>query len=307
MAGIEVGIRAPHGLFASGPEAIAAFGAGVERAGLDRIWVGDHVSFRGGQGYDGLLQAAVLAALTRAIAIQTAVYLLALRHPLPVARQVASICEMAGGRFVMGVGVGGDDPREMANCGVDPAKRGRRTDESLSVLRCLLAGDVVDHNGTEFRVEAASIRPVPSQPVPIVVGGRSEAAWRRAGRFSDGWLAVFTDPSRLGEGVGRVEEEAELAGRTGVEWDHGILMWCGFAADRRVARSLVAPTVEGLYQMPFERFERYVPYGRPEDVAEAARPYIEAGVGHVLLSPLAADPEEALAGAATVRQMLRSA
>jgi alkanesulfonate monooxygenase SsuD/methylene tetrahydromethanopterin reductase-like flavin-dependent oxidoreductase (luciferase family) len=306
MAEVAVGMRAPHGLFASGPDAISDFAAGVERAGLDRIWVGDHVSFRGGQGYDGLLQSAVLAALTRSVTIQTAVYLLSLRHPVPVARQIASICEMANGRFVMGVGVGGDDPRETANCGVDPAKRGRRTDESLSILRRLLAGEVVDHIGPEFTLAAASIRPVPSQPVPVVVGGRSEAAWRRAGRFAEGWLAVFTSPSRFREGAERVDEEAERAGRGGLDWDHGILLWCGLAADRGVARSLIAPAVEDLYRMPFERFERYVPYGSPEAVAEAAQPYVEAGAGHVLLSPLAADPEEGLAGVAEVRRLLRN-
>jgi alkanesulfonate monooxygenase SsuD/methylene tetrahydromethanopterin reductase-like flavin-dependent oxidoreductase (luciferase family) len=307
MAEVEVGIRAPHGLFASGPDSIAEFTAKVERAGLDRIWVGDHVSFRGGQGYDGLLQAAVLAALTRTVAIQTAIYLLALRHPLPVARQVASICEIAPGRLVMGVGVGGDDPGEMANCGVDPAKRGLRTDESLAVLRRLLAGEVVDHNGPEFKTVDASIRPVPSRPVPFLVGGRSEAALRRAGRFSEGWLALFTDAARFGAGVGRVDAEAERAGRTDVAWDHGILLWCGFGTDRRAARSSVAPAVEGLYRMPFERFERYVPYGSAEEVAEVARSYVEFGAGHVLLSPHAADPEEALEGAATVRRLLRRA
>lgn len=306
MAKLEVGIRAPHRIFASGPDAVAEFAVGVERAGLDRIWVGDHVSFRGGQGYDGLLQAAVLASLTRTVTVQTAVYLLSLRHPVPVARQVASICEMAAGRFVMGVGVGGDDPQEMTNCGVDPAKRGRRTDESLSVLRRLLAGEVVDHSGPEFTISGAYIRPQPAPPVPVLVGGRSEAAWRRAGRLSEGWLAVFTDPRRFGEGALRVEEEAGCSGRAGVRWDHGILLWCGFAADRKVARSLVAAAVEDLYQMPFERFEPHVPYGTPEEVAEVARLYVEAGAHHVLLSPLAADREEALAGVATVSSLLRT-
>jgi alkanesulfonate monooxygenase SsuD/methylene tetrahydromethanopterin reductase-like flavin-dependent oxidoreductase (luciferase family) len=307
MAKVEIGIRAPHSIFGSGPDAIAAFATGVERAGVDRIWVGDHVSFRGGQGYDGMLQAAVLASLTRTVTVQTAVYLLPLRHPVPVARQAASICEIAPGRFVMGVGVGGDDPQEMVNCGVDPARRGRRTDESLSVLRRLLAGEVVDHSGPEFSISGASIDPVPFPPVPVVVGGRSEAARRRAGRFSEGWLALFTDPSRFGEGILRVQEEAVRSGRTEVPWDHGILFWCGLAANREKARSLVAPAVEGLYRMPFERFERYVPYGGPEEVADVARLYVEAGAGHLLLSPLAADPEEALAGAAAVSRLLRAA
>jgi alkanesulfonate monooxygenase SsuD/methylene tetrahydromethanopterin reductase-like flavin-dependent oxidoreductase (luciferase family) len=189
---VEVGIRAPHGLFRSGPEAIAGFVSQVEASGLDRIWVGDHVSFRGGQGYDGLLQAAVLSAVTRAVTIQTAVYLLPLRHPMPVARQVASVAEIAPGRFVFGVGVGGDDRDETANCGVDPAGRGRRTDESLSLVRRLLGGEVVDHPGPRFPLSRAMIRPAPSEPVPVAVGGRSRAALDRAWGCS--WIRTVLPP-----------------------------------------------------------------------------------------------------------------
>lgn len=303
---LQIGIRVPHGLFAEGPDALSRFARSVESEGLDRIWVGDHVSFRGGQGYDGLLQAAVLAALTRTVTIQTAVYLLALRHPVPAARQVASISEMAPGRIILGVGVGGDDPDESINCGVNPKRRGRRTDESLSVLRRLLAGEVIDHAGPEFTLESASIRPVPAEAVPVVVGGRSEAAWNRAGRWSEGWLAVFTDADRFGEGIHRVTDAAASADRSGVEWDHGVLMWCGLADERQAARRLVGPAMEGLYRMPFERFERYVPCGPAEAVAEMASRYIEAGASHVLLSPHAADLDEAVAGVATVRRLLGS-
>lgn len=302
----EIGIRAPHGLFSSGPDAIARFAGAVEEVGIDRVWVGDHVSFRGGQGYDGLLQAAVLSALTTRVTVQTAVYLLPLRHPMPVARQIASIAEMAPGRFVFGVGVGGDDQKETANCGVPHARRGRRTDESLDLVRRLLAGDVVDHGGPEFPLSEASIRPVPAVPVPMAVGGRSGAALARAGRLSEGWLGVFVDPDRFRFSCATVLEGAEAAGRGPVDWRHGILVWCGFGPDREVARRMVAPAVEGLYRMPFERFEGYVPYGRPADVADAVRPYIDAGAAYVLLSPLAEHPDEALAGAAAVRDALRS-
>lgn len=303
---LEVGVRAPHSLFGSGPDGIAAFTEKVEASGLDRIWVGDHVSFRGGQGYDGLLQAAVLASLTRRVTIQTAVYLLPLRHPLPVTRQVASVAEIAPGRFVFGVGVGGDDPHETSNCGIDHAGRGRRMDESLSLVRRLLSGEAVDHAGPTFPLSDALIRPVPAEPVPVVVGGGSPAALRRAGRLSEGWLALFVDPERFVRGVRSVVEEGVHSGRSGISWQHGLLAWCGFGSTREQARSAVAPAVEGLYQMPFERFERYVPHGRAEDVAAALRPFADGGASHILLSPWAADEEEAIGGAAEVRQLLRT-
>jgi alkanesulfonate monooxygenase SsuD/methylene tetrahydromethanopterin reductase-like flavin-dependent oxidoreductase (luciferase family) len=301
---VEVGIRAPHALFAAGPQAIATFASEVEGSGLDRIWVGDHVSFRGGQGYDGLLQAAVLSALTRTITIQTAVYLLPLRHPVPVARQVASVAEIAPGRFVFGVGVGGDDRREPANCGVDPGDRGRRADESLMLVRRLLAGEVVDHPGPRFPLNEASVRPAPDPAVPVVVGGRAQAALERAGRLSEGWLGVFVNPERFGASVATVMDAAQAAGRGRLAYRHGVLVWCGFGPSRQAARALVAPAVESLYQMPFERFEAYVPYGSPDDVAGALAPYVAAGVGYILLSPLAPDIHQAVHGAATVRRLL---
>jgi alkanesulfonate monooxygenase SsuD/methylene tetrahydromethanopterin reductase-like flavin-dependent oxidoreductase (luciferase family) len=304
MLPVEVGIRAPHALFGAGPDAIATFVSGVEASGLDRIWVGDHVSFRGGQGYDGLLQAAVLSALTRTVTVQTAVYLLPLRHPVPVARQVASIAEIAPGRFVFGVGVGGDDRLEPANCGVDPADRGRRTDESLTVVRRLLAGEVVDHSGPRFPLSQASIRPAPDPPVPVVVGGRAPAALKRAGRSSEGWLGVFVSPDRFTTSVATVMEAAATADRGHLEYRHGLLVWCGFGPSREAARALVAPAVESLYRMPFERFDAYVPYGSPEDVAAALAPYVDAGAAYLLLSPIAPDTQEAVHGAATVRRLL---
>jgi alkanesulfonate monooxygenase SsuD/methylene tetrahydromethanopterin reductase-like flavin-dependent oxidoreductase (luciferase family) len=304
---LEVGIRAPHGVFSAGPDEISRFASAAEAGGLDRIWVGDHVSFRGGQGYDGLLQAAVLATLTRRITVQTAVYLLPLRHPLPVARQVASVAELAPGRFVFGVGIGGDDEKETANCGVPPARRGRRADESLTLVRRLLAGDVVDHPGPDFPLSEAAIRPTPAVPVPIAVGGRSDSALRRAARLSDGWLGVFVDAPRYQRSVRAVEEQAERAGRVQVGWQHGMLIWCGFGPDRESARQMVAPAVEGLYRMPFEQFERYVPYGRPAHVAGAIEPYLSAGVSYVLLSPFASCPDEAMDSALAVKALLAGA
>src|SRR5437773_2779896 len=89
--------------------------------------------------------------------------------PRPVdLRHVASTAAIAPGRFVFGVGVGGDDPDEAANCGVDPTDRGRRTDESLALVRRLLAGETVDHSGPRFPLRRASIRPTPRPGVPVV-------------------------------------------------------------------------------------------------------------------------------------------
>jgi alkanesulfonate monooxygenase SsuD/methylene tetrahydromethanopterin reductase-like flavin-dependent oxidoreductase (luciferase family) len=301
---VEVGVRVPHELVAA-PGGVARFGAAADAAAVDRLWVGDHVSFKGGQGYDGLLMAAALAAVTTRVTIQTAVYLLPLRHPMPVARQVAGVAQQAPGRLIFGVGVGGEDPREVFNCGVNPATRGRRMDESLELVRRLLAGHCVDHSGDAFALEQALIRPVPDPAVPIVVGGRSPAALRRAGRLGDGWLGVWVDPDRYRHSLDVVAEAAEVAGRPEGPWDHGLLMWCGIAPTAEAARPPLAAAMESLYKLPFERFARYSPAGRPQDVAEAAAPFVEAGMRTLLLAVVAEDAEAALAGAGEVRTLLR--
>ena len=94
---ITVGLRVPHEL-PGGAAGLRDFAARVEATGIDRLFVGDHVTFRGGAGFDGLVNAAALAVATRRVTVQTAVYLLPLRHPVPVARQVASLAALAPGR-----------------------------------------------------------------------------------------------------------------------------------------------------------------------------------------------------------------
>lgn len=131
----------------------------IERAGLDGVVVGDHVSFNGGQGTDGLIQAAALLAAHDRLIVKTGIYLLPLRHPVPVARQLATISQIAPGRLVFGIGVGGEDPHEYEVCEVPHKERGARADEALELLRRLLAGDPVTHHGRFFNVVDAEIFP----------------------------------------------------------------------------------------------------------------------------------------------------
>jgi alkanesulfonate monooxygenase SsuD/methylene tetrahydromethanopterin reductase-like flavin-dependent oxidoreductase (luciferase family) len=303
---LRVGFRPPHDTFRQGPRALGALLTRAEALGLDQVCVGDHVSFHGGQGFDGLVQATALAALAPRMEVHTAVYLLPLRHPVPVARQVASLAELAPGRLVFGVGLGGEDPHELAVCGVDPTTRGRRMDESLSIVRRLLAGEAVTYAGQFFQIRDARIAPAPSPPVPILVGGRSPRAARRAGLHGDGWIGVWVTPDRFTATTAEVEQTGERAGRRGVPWQHELLAWCGFGVTREDARNRVAGPMEQLYRIPFERFERYTPHGTPTDVAEALLPYVDAGCRSINLVAQAADPDEAVESVAAVRRALRA-
>jgi alkanesulfonate monooxygenase SsuD/methylene tetrahydromethanopterin reductase-like flavin-dependent oxidoreductase (luciferase family) len=287
--------------------AAAAYLDRVHDAGIDHVCCGDHVSFFVGVGLDGLLQATAIAMLHPTLPVMTGVYLLPLRHPVLVARQLSDLDQLAPGRLIFGVGIGGEDRHEVEMCGVDPATRGRRMEECLAVLRELSTGAPAAFHGEFFDLEHAHVIPAPAEPIPIIVGGRSDAAARRAGRLGDGWLGIWNSARRFGEVVEIIADEAGRTGRDDPPTRHAMQVWCGIADTKERARAHVAPAMESFYQIPFERFEKYSPYGTADDVAEFLAPYVEAGCTTFNLLPQADDRESALAGAAAVKNLLARA
>src|SRR3984957_12194589 len=229
----RLGMLTPIGLLDQAPETARAYLSRVAAEGIDYICCGDHVSFFGGTGFDGLVQAAALSMLHPALPVHTGVSLLPLRHPVLVARQLADIARMAPGRLVFGTGIGGEDRHEVAICGVDPATRGLRMDECLAIVRQLLTGKAVTFRGTFFNLDEAIIAPAPAEPVPIIVGGRSDAAIRRAGRLGDGWLGIWNSPRRFSVAVEMAAEEAARVGRPDPPRRHAMQVWCGLAESKQ--------------------------------------------------------------------------
>ena len=301
--GIRVGLSIPPAGFASHGEAVAYVHSAAE-AGLDHLVTADHISFFGGRGRDGLMTVSWLAGLHPTIGVYVGVYLLALRHPVAVARQVSTLADQAPGRLTFGVGVGGEDRHEMEVVGVDPATRGRRTDEALDVLRPLLAGKTVDHYGEFYDAPEAAVLPAPAPPVPITVGGRSDAAVRRAGLRGDGWLASWCSPRRFAEGVALAEATAAEAGRTGVSWQHGYQIWVGLGDTPAEGAALLGPAMERFYGVPYSAFERYSPVGTPAQIADWLRPYVDAGAVDFNIAPIAVTDAERVAGTAEIRSLL---
>jgi alkanesulfonate monooxygenase SsuD/methylene tetrahydromethanopterin reductase-like flavin-dependent oxidoreductase (luciferase family) len=286
------------------PERLRTTLGHVADEGVDHLCVGDHVSFFVGAGSDGLITATSLLAAQAALPVYVGLYLLPLRHPVTVARQLATIAQLAPGRLTLGVGVGGEDPHEVAICGVDPKTRGRRMDECLRLLRSLATGTAVSFDGEFFALEDALVLPPPSPPIRLIVGGRSDAAVRRAARLGDGWLGIWVSPRRYTEVCDRFACDAAKAGRDPSRFEHALNVWCGFATTRDEARESLARKMEHFYQMPFEPFERYSPYGLPEDVAEFLRPYVDAGCSTVNVIPCARDDEQAIAAVGELRALL---
>lgn len=278
----------------------------IERSAIDHPFIADHISFHTGLGMDGIVDAATLAAMGRKYRVYIGVYLLALRHPVPAARQLASLSASAPGRIVLGVGLGGEDPHELEICGVEKRTRGARTNESLIALRKLLRGEPASHACDFFEFSEALILPKPEPRIPIVIGGRSDAAIRRAGTLGDGWLGVWCSPNRYAAALEQVNAHADRANRS-PEWHHGLQLWLGVGEDEAEARRFVAAGMEDMYRMPFERFERYTPYGSPERVAEFLAPYVEAGARDLNLTPRGANWSECMAHVHEVSLILKRA
>lgn len=275
----------------------------AESLGLDSIVVGDHVTFHG-YGNDGLTLLTAMAAVTERVELKTGIYLLPLRHPVPVALQCAQIDQLSGGRLVLGIGIGGEDPHEFTSCGVDPRTRGARTNESVQILKRLWEQDGVTFDGKHFQLDDVTVYPKPLRSVPIFIGGRSDAAFRRAGRYGDGYTGIWQTTDRFREAGEKIAGAAQAAGRDPLGLELGMQFWCSVGASREEARATVAAAMEATYRTPFERFERYTPYGTAHEVAEQLLPYLECGARHLNLIVSQDTHHESAERAAEVREAL---
>jgi alkanesulfonate monooxygenase SsuD/methylene tetrahydromethanopterin reductase-like flavin-dependent oxidoreductase (luciferase family) len=285
---------------------VAAWAREAEASGVDGVFVGDHVTFYG-SGSDGLMKLAPIAAVTTKLELQTCVYLLALRHPTPVALQCAMIDQVSQGRLILGVGIGGEDPNEWWACGVDPKTRARRTDESLQVLRSLWTRETTTFDGKYFQLKDVRMRPKPYREGGVVlqVGGRSDAALQRTARYADGWTGIWVSVRRFVEAGERMAEFAAKAGRGDVTFTRGMQVWMGVDDDKSAARQKVGGSMHAFYRVPFESFEKWTPYGTPGEIAEFLAPYVEAGCEHFNFV-IADAPEATLEKALAVRDALRA-
>ena len=197
-------------------ETVTSCARAAEDAGLDEIWVVDHIAIPPGdaEGSDGryldpLATLAFLAGATQRIGLGTAVLILPYRPALPTAKWIATIQELSGGRLRLGVGVGWMHA-EFRAAGVDRARRGAIADETLAFLNECFASnedDVVVAHGQPFL-----FRPKPPRP-PIFVGGAPPHALARAVRFGDGWTPMGMDPEKLREPIEELKRRATEAGR----------------------------------------------------------------------------------------------
>lgn len=258
----------------------------VDRCGYDSMWVGDHVAFTIAI-FDPLLQLAQAAVLSRRLMFGTDVFLLPLRHPIPIAKQVSTLDHLTEGRFIFGVGVGGEFPKEYEACGVPLNERGARLTESLTVMRKLWTGEPVSHAGRFFNFEGVRMQPPPRQSggPPIWCGGRSDPALRRIGRMTDGWMSYVVTPDMYRQGLEKIAAAAGEAGRT---FDRGFgtahLLFARIDDTYEKALDAATVSLSQRYAMDFRKAaQRYCALGTPQDVVETIFKFQQAGVRHLIL------------------------
>ncbi len=291
-------------------DAVRTTTALADRVGLDSLWVGDHIAFAV-PIMDPLLQLAQAAALSDRLHFGTSVYLLPLRHPTPVAKQVGTLDRLCDGRLTFGVGIGGEFPNEFAACGVPVRERGARLSEGMDVLRSLWSGDKVSHHGKFFSFEDVLMRPKPVQVggPPIWCGGRSEAALKRAGRKADGYISYVVTPDMYRQALATMASAADEAGREIKQFGTAHLLF--FRIDDSFEKSWDVAT-EHLSERYASDFrgpaKKYCALGKPEDVAARINEFVEAGVRHIIIdsvSPLQERHAQVERFAQEVRPLLR--
>jgi probable F420-dependent oxidoreductase len=281
---MRYGICLPNFTDLATPDAIDAAAAAAERLGWDAAWTTDHVLVDRGEAaadyrtnFDAIQTLAWVGARHSRLRLGTSVIVVPQRNAVVLAKELATLDALSGGRVIAGVGVGWNE-REFANLGMGDrfSIRGAYLDEAIGLWRHLWSGSSEPFAGRVHRMEDFVFGPLPAQgaALPIIVGGRSEAALRRAGRLGDGYHSSATRPSAYAERVPVVRAAAEEAGRPMPALSARVRVEFGAASDRY-----------------------YAMRGTPEDVAAEVRAFKDLGVEELALWFVVDSPEAIVAAA----------
>lgn len=259
----------------------------IERLGFETLWVRDHVLWHS-PVLDPFTVLGAIAARTSRIRLGPGVLLLPLRSPALVAKAVATLDFISGGRALLGVGIGGEFPKEYEACGVPVRERGRRADEAIEAIRVLWSQAPATYRGKFYQFDEIVMEPRPLQAPhpPIWVGGRSEAALRRAGRLGDGWLAYFVTPERVRMSLETALEHWLKRGRGERAFGAGLVMYIRVAPTYEEAKREAVRYLTTEYRQPFELLaDKYCALGPVPDCVATLSRFVDAGVRHLVLIP----------------------
>jgi probable F420-dependent oxidoreductase len=292
-----------YGVMASGqsPEAVPDPGifrdiaSTAEGLGYDSLWCGDHLSY-GNPILEGIVALSSFAAYTSSITIGTGVLLLPLRSPGLVAKQMATIDYLTGGRVICGVGVGGDSDKDFELVGVAKAERGARTDEGIRVLKALWGAQTASFEGAFSSFSDVALSPMPVTPggPPIWVGGWAPGALRRAGSLADGWMGYMVSTGRYASNLADVLAAASNAGRPVSAITPSLMLPTRVDHDGDAAREALRAHLSKRYHRDFARalVDKVCLAGNPDEVRARVDAYREAGVRHLIFL-YAGEPSDA--------------
>ncbi|HEU0159164.1 MAG TPA: LLM class flavin-dependent oxidoreductase [Hyphomicrobiaceae bacterium] len=271
---------------------VAAYWAWVdmcEAGGVDSLWQTDRI-ISSEPILECMVSMAALAARTRRLKFGVNVVSLALRDPVLVAKQCATIDVLSHGRLLPAFGIGSPRAPEWAALHLDTGTRGRKTDEGLEIIGRLWREDSVDFAGAHYHLTGASISPKPVQAeLPMWIGGSSAAAIRRTARYGTGWQAGPETPAEARGIVAAIRAASAELGRP-IEDDHygaGFPFYFGQARGPQLERALDA------YRRRTGRAaEGYFAIGNADTILGRIGEYVEAGVSKFVLRPLGADGSE---------------
>jgi probable F420-dependent oxidoreductase len=279
---MDYGICLPNFPDGASPEGMDAAAEVAERLGWSTVWTTDHVLVPEGAAreygriYDALLSLAWVGARHASVRLATSVIVVPQRNAVILAKELASLDSLSGGRVLAGVGVGwnADEFGNLA-AGERFHVRGAYLDETIRLWRHLWSGSRAPFHGRFHTLDDFAFGPLPAQGagLPIVVGGRAEAALRRAGTVGDGYHSSASSPAQYAERLPVVRAAAEAAGRP-------------------------MPWLSARVRVEFETASSgYAMHGSPEAIAAEVRAFADLGVTHLALWLGTTDPGEIVARA----------
>lgn len=264
-------------------ETILEFTDKAEEWGFDSIWISDHIVGR--PQFECLTILSVIAGRTTTLKLGTSVLVMSLRHPTVVAKALATLDYLSGGRLLLAVGSGAGDAQEFAACGVRKAERGGRTDEAIEITRRLWTESNVTYHGRYYQLENVTIEPKPARSPcpPVWVGGKSEAAMKRVARLGDGWLASYITPDGYRKGLEKIGEYAKALGREFDPDEAGVLMNVTIAENREKAQEIGIPFLP--QREPLEYLLQTSAFGTAEECIKTIQGYRAVGARKFVLRP----------------------
>lgn len=259
----------------------------AEDMGFDYISAGEHLLFHSGVSVNAMMRLAAAASVTENIRLMTGITYAPLYPPAILTWLASSLDRLSGGRFDLGVGIGGEYPPEFELVGVDLRERGARANEALEVLRRLWSQELTSFEGRFNHFENIAWEHDPVQErLPVWIGGRKAPAMRRAARFGDGWLPYMMSAEGLAASVATVCEEAVRLGRAPGSIRTGFATTVTVYRDRAKARRVAADMMAAGFKQDLAHIlDSYVVVGDPETCRERIRSYYDAGARLMVLAP----------------------